>query len=192
MKTTSIIFSLVIAASVVGCATGIKGTPNEVTAQTVKPRPGYGVVFGRICGGNGLWFRAKDTTGPEFLHIGGKTAFALQLHQGDYQLVQVGSPVGDMATDKPLEFSVTDGAVEYVGSLLPRWSNNGVERFPGACNSEESRLVKTIHWSNRGTFGAGKPIWELAVANDMQAALRDVKLTFPSLDISKSQSNLMH
>ena len=90
MKTTSKVFLLFLMVLVAGCATGIKGTPYEVAAQTISPRSGYGVVFGRICEGNGLRFRSKSHSENEYLHIGGKTAFALQLPQGDYQLVDIG------------------------------------------------------------------------------------------------------
>lgn len=176
---------------ITGCATGIKGTPNEVTTQTVSPRAGYGVVFGRICDGNGLWFRSKDHSKSEYLHTGGKTAFTLQLPEGSYQLTHVGSNVGVMVADQPLEFTVTAEAVEYVGSLLPGW-NAGYVRFPGACNSEEDKVIRTLRFSNQGVFGTGKPIWTLYLANDFPSALRDVKQAFPLLDTSRSTENLMH
>lgn len=191
-KTVATLTGLVLALTLTGCATGLKGTPNEVTVETVRPRVGYGVVFGRICGGNGLWFQSKNSPGTKYLHIGGKTAFALQLPYGTYQLVRVGSPIGVMVTDKPLEFSVQDGTANYVGTLLPRWTNSGDDRLLRTCSSEESKLVKSMMWSNDGTFGVGKPIWALDLADDIQPAIRDVQKSFPKLDVSNSQSSLMH
>lgn len=187
MKKTSVLIGLVLITLLASCATGIKGTKNEITQKTIAPALGFGVAFGRICGGNGLWFRSKDHPDEKYLHIGGKTAFAIQLPQGTYQLVSVGSPVGEMVTDKPMEFTVTAGVVNYVGSLLPRW-NGGYERFPDSCKSEETKIVRTFIWS----FGTGKTTWDMDVANDLEHALIDIKTAFPLLDTSQSQISLMH
>lgn len=192
MKSIFGVFSLSMIALVAGCATGIKGTLYEVNKETVLPRAGYGIVFGRICDGNGLWFRSKSHHESEYLHVGGKTTFALQLPKGDYQLVRIGSPVGVMTTDSPPEFTVVDGAVEYIGSLLPRWSSGGVSRFPGACNSEEGKVVGKFYWSNEGILHKSKPFWVMSLSNDFPSAQQDIRQIFPLLDVSNGVVNLMH
>lgn len=174
-----------------GCATGIKGTANEITAETINPRPGYGVVFGRICEGNGLFFKGADEKSEPILHKGGKTLFALQLQEGDYHLFKMGAATGVMVTDEPFRFKVKAGEVRYVGSLLPRFQSNGISRFPGACQAEEARVVKTVKWKLSTSMRTSDPVWGIDLANSPSGAIRDLKVVYPALDASKVQISIM-
>ncbi len=183
---------LVLAVLLTGCAAGVRGTTYEVKSDADGPSSGFGVVFGRICEGNGLWFRSKSDPSREILHIGGKTAFALQLPAGQYELYQMGSPTGRMVTNRPLQFTVGDGALQYIGSLIPNWSNAGVSRFPGACVEERTHIVNTVMWSNSGSIGISQPIFSISVANYLTGAAADVRHEYPRLPLEKATIGIVH
>lgn len=174
-----------------GCSTGIRGTQYELKEDSSAPPAGFGIVFGRICEGNGLGFRSLSDQSKELLHIGGKTSFALQLPEGKYVLYQLGSPTGRMVSDQPFEFSVASGGLQYIGSLIPRWNNAGHSRFPGSCNEEEAHVVKTVFWSNKGLAGTSQPVFAIGLANHLEGAVADARRYYPKVNFDRASVSLM-
>lgn len=180
MVRLSIAFMLLVL--VAGCASGPTDSKFSLESKTDTARTG--IVFGKICEGNGLWFR-EVASSKEILHIGGSIEFALRLPPGKYVLAEMGSPSGRTFTSPtPFAFEVHANEVVYVGTLMPSWVNVA-PRFPGQCDKEERAIV------GKKMYGQSSPTWEVLLADDKNEAIKAVKVRYPNADLSGAVTRLM-
>lgn len=173
------LLSLVLIA---GCASGPRNY--RYSAENKSDVTGTGVVFGKICGGQGLIFKNEETS-EEILHIGGSPEFALRLPSGKYHLDSIGSGIGDYDSQDPFRFEVLAGEIVYVGTILPSWYYNE-PKYLTWCAKELNSIVshKDYH-----LHGSSSPV---RLANDKDEAEKAVKQRYPNLDLNPSAVRLMH
>jgi hypothetical protein len=177
-------FALVLLALITGCSSsGPKDSRFSVEGKTGVGQTG--IIFGKICEGNGLWFKEESSL-TEILHIGGSSEFALRLPPGTYDLTSIGSPAGkNFTSPTPFIFEVRANEVIYVGTLFPSWANVASEA-PQRCGKELKSIV------GKKMYGQKQPDSPVLIANDKDEAVKAVKERYPNIDLSNAKVRLMH
>ncbi|HEX7455155.1 MAG TPA: hypothetical protein VF296_03850 [Gallionella sp.] len=177
-------FALVLFALITGCASS--GPQDSRFSVGGRADVGQtGIIFGKICEGNGLWFKEESSI-KEILHIGGSSEFALRLPPGKYVLTSIASPAGkNFTSPAPFSFEVRANEVVYVGTLLPSWANVASEAAE-RCGKELNSIV------GKKMYGQKQPDSPVLIANDKDEAVKAVKERYPNVDLSNAIVRLMH
>lgn len=127
MKYTRLFFAIILCLWFSGCVTS-----KYVLKTEASDTENTGIVFGRVTLqrifglgaynadaslGRGLSFKNKET--GERFGVSGANYFVLQLPEGTYEVVSMGSPAGYLAPkDAPFRFSVEKGKIKYIGAIV--------------------------------------------------------------------------
>lgn len=173
--------ALVLFALITGCASSSGPKDSRFSVEGKADAGQTGIIFGKICEGNGLWFKENSSIN-EILYIGGSSEFALRLPPGKYALTSIGSPAGKvLSSPTPLSFEVRANEVVYVGTLFPSWANVASEASK-RCGKELNSIV----WKKM--YGDSPVL----LANDKDEAVKAVKERYPNIDLSSAVVRLMH
>jgi hypothetical protein len=176
--------ALVLFALITGCASSGPKDP-RFSVEGKADAGQTGIIFGKICEGNGLWFK-EDSSIKEILHIGGSSEFALRLPPGKYALTSIGSPAGKLySSPTPFSFEIRANEVVYVGTLFPSWANVASEASE-RCGKELNSIV------GKKMYGQKQSDSPVLLANDKDEAVKAVKVRYPNIDLSRAIVRLMH
>lgn len=181
--------ALLLLALIAGCASGPRDPRYSLEGKGDAGETG--VVFGKICEGNGMQFRQEGSS-EEILHIGGGGGeFALRLPPGKYVLADIGSSAGgDFTSPNPFSFEVRAHEVVYLGTLFPTWFNLASDA-PKLCPKELGALILIWDGAGKKMYGQRSPNSPVFITNDMDEAQKAVKARYPNVDLSGAVVRLM-
>lgn len=172
------------------------------------PGAGMGIVFGKRCEG-GLFSVSNVQTGEETIYKGAYpnkiSVFAMQLPVGEYIIRQISTGAyWPMVSRNSIRFTVADGKIAYVGTLIKSWSiyNGSIfNKVPVEyrCDADSQHIVaKRLYHLPPSPFFMGlksdtaadrAPVY---VSDYVEGVLPELRREFPALDLSRYETNLMH
>lgn len=181
------VFIFIFLVIVGGCASGPENSTYSV-GNIEKADATNGVIFGKICGGQGITFKNLETSN-EILNFGGSPEFALKLPPGKYSLLSIGSGIGNFESSNPFVFELHAREVIYIGSILPSWYY-GNPKYLTWCGKELNSIVSKKEYVLKGLLKRTEEA-SVQIANNKDEAILAVKKRYPHLDLSGSITRLM-
>ncbi|MEN8513232.1 hypothetical protein [Burkholderia sp. RS02] len=201
-------FSIAAGFFLAGCAMNQPSNKGYSASELTGPSVGMGIVFGKRCEG-GLFSVSNIKTGEEVSYTGTYpnrvSVFAMQLPAGEYTVRQISTGAyRPMVSRDPIQFTVTEGKVVYIGTLIKSWSifngsifNKVPEEY--RCDAERQHVVNMrLYHIPPSSFLLGlksdatKDWAPVYISNYVEGVLPELRRQFPMLDLSKYTTNLMH
>ncbi|MCL4457501.1 MAG: hypothetical protein M1406_08920 [Nitrospirae bacterium] len=211
MKYVRLFFAIILCMCFSGCVS------NKYVLKTeVGNTENTGIVFGRITlqrffglgaynadasFGTGLSFKNKET--GEHFGVSGANYFVLQLPEGTYAVVSMGSPAGYLAPkDEPFRFSVEKGKIKYIGAIVGdrdlkrHFDEISKVRQPLKNDIKSYRIYGLGKYDKslvgRPTGIAGEPFIDFFIIDEGQAAISKFIEEFPQYKDKAIVVDLMH